>query len=147
MACFGSPWVCLGWEWFRMDPKLYTNLLDPIWTPFGSLMDQFWFIFGLLDYCWVTAGWSLLLPYSCKLSSVYCSILNCPPTCWYIRSRKLIAFVRFSCLATCLCFLQLETRSLSTACKAADCHGTGALSIAHPLVSLSFVTHSKPRQN
>ena len=63
MVCFGLPWVRLDWDLVRMDPDWYRNPLDPIWTPFGSLMDQFWAIFMFLDYCWITAGWALLLPY------------------------------------------------------------------------------------
>ena len=41
MGCFGSPLVRLGWDLVRMDPNWYGNPLDPIRTPFGSLMDQF----------------------------------------------------------------------------------------------------------
>ena len=47
-----------------MDPKLYTNLLDPIWVLFGSLMDQFWPIFVFLDHCWIIAGHFPIVPYS-----------------------------------------------------------------------------------
>ena len=45
----------------------YRTLLDPLWTLFGSLMDLFWLIFVFLDYRWITAGCSLLLPYCCPI--------------------------------------------------------------------------------
>ena len=58
------PLVHLGWDLVRMDPNLYRNVLEPIWTPFGSLMDHFWHIWGFWDYCWITAGHFPIVPYS-----------------------------------------------------------------------------------
>ena len=78
MGCFGLPLVRLGWKWFRMSRNWYRTLLDPFWTLFGSLMDLFWPIFMFLDYCWITAGWSLLLPYCCPIVALLLPLANGP---------------------------------------------------------------------
>ena len=46
IACFGSPWLRLGWKPAQMNPNPSRTLVDHLWTSFGPVLDQFWICFG-----------------------------------------------------------------------------------------------------
>ena len=53
MACFGLSWLRLGLKPVQMNPNGSRNLMDHLWTSFGSVFDNFWYSSGPI---WIGPG-------------------------------------------------------------------------------------------